>query len=406
MARPARIASSPVRAAPRLPIERTPYVARDPYGRLELALDSTRLIAGEAMTARCTRYVAPMLELSFLPIFTLRASAAPKVPRAADAVSAVTSRLDGASPQFRVPVPATLTPSFASTTHDLAWKLVARNGNVMAQVALDIVDATAQRSTRRLALAPTLADEAIATALVRYGEIGWTITDELSGGVTISRDLPAITISLGTSYRYDRQPRLSVVARVAYVPLGIELEVAKSGSMLRRTRDAESGIVAWDREHVVRTRCAEQCRPVLLFVVPLHPRQPALRATRARTDRWCQARAHGRRGLPTSRGYGSARSSPSRAPSRTPRATVPTRPASPSISSRGTRSRAGSPRRSRPATSRSPARCPARPCGSRCASTTAATRRWRSRSTCGSARRKRSRPRARDRCTPRATPAC
>jgi hypothetical protein len=269
------------------PIVREPLVmrstrtgARADKPRIELGLASKRLIAGETLAGSVALFHLDddkprELELALVPSLTLLGRGRPRDRRGEMLRRTIElpSGYAGKAHEFALEIPATITPSFTSRTHTLRWHLVAKTGsffgpNVVLEVPLEIVDATAARSTPQLLAPPRVAD-ARATALLSQlaQTAGWTETR----GEDPERDgaQPAITREIGEAelriaYSYRGEDGTFLVGRVDHPSLGLGLSVTPS-STLRHLffEDVEVDIADWDRAHHVTARFAEQTIPFL-----------------------------------------------------------------------------------------------------------------------------------------------
>jgi hypothetical protein len=262
--------------------------------RIELGLASTRLIAGETLVGTCALFHLDDDEprdvnLSLVPMFDLFGRGRLRERRG----SAIKGRMvmppgsAGTGVAFRLELPRTMTPSFTSETHRLAWWLVASTGSFLGPkvdvaVPLEVVDATAAAHTSKLTTAPRLGDERIATTFAQVASHrGWRGSDpdrdELAadGQFAIEHELGGCRLQIAYSYR--DQDGTFVVSRLEHPSLGLGLSVTPS-STLRHVffRDIEIDIGTWDRANLVQARYAEQTVPVLRAIVPALQRHEQL----------------------------------------------------------------------------------------------------------------------------------
>jgi hypothetical protein len=180
----------------------------------------------------------------------------------------------GTSVPFRFRLPDTMTPSFSTVTHELAWWLVAKSGSffstkVEVNVPLTVFDASAASRTERLSAAPRLTDERITGAFAQFAsEQGWqqAIDEDDPDQLLYEREADSATLRLGYTYRGETGAFL--VARVAYPSLGLGLNVTPSSRMRELfSKDIEVELAEWDRAHHVLARSAVQVQPFLRSLV-------------------------------------------------------------------------------------------------------------------------------------------
>jgi hypothetical protein len=278
----------PVRVPPPPRVERMPYAVRStqataPAGkpRLELSLASTRLIVGETLVGSCAVFHVDdrkPRELDIMLVPTLRLVRGGRFRERRGATYNIALTLPAGSAGTNVPfqfrLPATMTPSFKTITHEVVWHLIASYGSFFSgkeevAVALEIVDASAAATTAQLHAAPRLADQRVIAAFEQFATPnGWIVAQGDEDASPLIERAHA-GCDLGIGYAYRGKDGTFLVARVAHPSLGIGLAVTQSSS-LRHVffRDIEIDIAAWDRAHLVSARSAEQAVPFLQKAAP------------------------------------------------------------------------------------------------------------------------------------------
>jgi hypothetical protein len=321
----------PVRLPPPATVQRTPAAvtsltagAPADKPRIELALASTRLIAGEQVTGSVAVFHLDDdkprdVTMSLFPKLTLLKHGRTRYRDGGHYNFTVTlpAGSGGTSVPFAFRVPAHLPPTFATRSHAIAWALRAHTGSffgasVAVGMKLEIVDQAAAATTPQLAAPPRLADERVAALFHQFAAAnGWESTrfagdadapmtsgavsmtsgavsmtsgavSMTSGAVSIQRVVGESSLRIAYVYREDGT---FLVGRVAAPSLGLGLSVTPS-SALRHVfwKDIEVDISAWDRAHHVTARFAEQTIPALEATVPTLMRLPALGALVRWTD--------------------------------------------------------------------------------------------------------------------------
>lgn len=274
-------------------VERRPAMVRstsDPgKPRIELGLASTELIAGEELIGTCAVFHVDdskprEVDLALVPELALlgRGRARERRGREIAATMTIPANSAGSSIPFRLAIPASLTPSCSSATHELAWWLVARSGSffgggkVDVAVPLHIVDRSAAAVTPRLNAAPRLGDERIASVFARFAARGaWKGAEPEGDDFAIEKPVGAATLRI--AYAYRGEDGTFLVATVQVQSLGLGLAVAPSSSLRHMFwKDVEVDIDAWDRAHHVKARYPEQAIPFLRGVVPALTTVPEL----------------------------------------------------------------------------------------------------------------------------------
>jgi hypothetical protein len=276
----------PLRVPPPTTVERKPYAIRSSASadepRLELSLGSTHLIAGETVVGSLAVFhlddrKAREVDLTLVPSFKLHRGRRYYERRGETLGIAVTIPAGGAgtSVPFRFRLPDTMTPSFKTVTHELAWWLVAKSGSfftkkVELNVPLTVFDASAAARTERLIAAPRLTDERITTTFAEFArEHGWhaAVDEEDPDRLVYEREAGDATLRLG--YDYRGQAGSFLVAKVAYPALGLGLSVTPSSRVRELlSKDIQVSIPAWDRAHHVTARSAVQTLSFLNTTVP------------------------------------------------------------------------------------------------------------------------------------------
>lgn len=280
---PVRLPAPPVVTRTPLAMRSTPAGAPADKPRLELALASTRLIAGETVVGSCAVFHLDdrkprEVELQIVPVLRLhgRGRVRERRGRGYELQITLPAGSAGTSVPFQFALPAAITPTFTSVTHELAWLLIASSGSffggkVEMAVPLEIVDASAAATTERLRVAPRLADERTTAVFAGFAEHhGYALADDdddRAGPPRIVRAEGDAELQIAHAYRGEDGTFL--VTRVTYPSLGLDLDV-RPGSTLRHVffRDIEIAAADWDRNHLVAARSREQVVPVLRALVP------------------------------------------------------------------------------------------------------------------------------------------
>lgn len=283
---PYKIFDIPVRLPPPVQVVRVPVAMRSPGAagepRLELGLASTRLVAGEVVTGACAVFHVDdrkprEVELMLVPLLGLRRPRGRLLRPGSPFVFRIVlpAGSAGRSMPFSIRLPAEITPSFETVSHALAWHLVARTGSTFGQalevrVPLELVDAGAAAQSARLAAAPPLSDQRVATAFDAFARAhGWraAVVRDPDEQHAVEREAGDATLRLGYANRGERGTH--VVARVVHPPLGLGMAVTPSTALRELVaHDIEIDLAAWDRTHHVVARAADQTVPFLRAVVP------------------------------------------------------------------------------------------------------------------------------------------
>jgi hypothetical protein len=222
------------------------------------------------------------LSISLVPVLTLQGRGRTRERRGTtiDSTLVLPAGSAGSNVPFQLELPASLTPSFQTVTHGLAWWLVASSGGIFTakvsvSLGLEILDASAAATTTRLTTAPQLGDERVAAMFAAFAAAtGWraSVHDDrsdprLAGQVAVERE--AGDSELYLAYAYRGEEGTFAVSRIAHPALGLDLVVTPS-SALRHVffKDVEVDVESWDRAHHVTARFADQAIPPLRAVVP------------------------------------------------------------------------------------------------------------------------------------------
>lgn len=266
------------------PVVRVPRTVRSTAApgkpRIEIALASQNLIAGEELVGTCAVFHLDdseprRVDLALVPELALTGRGRPRERRGAEIAGEleIPAGSAGQGVPFRLALPASMTPSFVATTHSLAWWLVARSGSffggkVDVAVPLGIVDRSALGVTPKLSAAPRLGDERIATLFAQFAaDSGWKGGEPEAADFAIEKGVADLDVRI--AYEYRGQQGTFLVSSVAMPSLGLGLAVAPSSSLRHMFwKDIEVDIRAWDAAHHVKARFAEQAIPFLKAVVP------------------------------------------------------------------------------------------------------------------------------------------
>lgn len=282
-----------VRLPPPTDLTRAPYAATTERGamdqpRIEVGLASRRLVAGEVMEGTCALFhlddtKARDVALEIVPSFSLfgRGNHRERRGDATVATLVMPAGSAGRSVPFQLRLPLDLVPSFASSTHALAWFLIARTGSFFSTkaevvVPIEILDASAEPYIAAQAAAPRLGDERMASVFDAFAHAhGWHATSAAAGGeagsasagdehISIARE--AHDSQLGIGYAYRGTTGAFLVARIHHPSLGLGLAVTPSTARDLFFHDVEVAIAEWDRAHHVDARAADQAIPFLRIV--------------------------------------------------------------------------------------------------------------------------------------------
>ncbi len=287
-----------VRLSP-IAVERTPALVSAPPGaapgepRLEVALSSSRVVIGEPLRGTVAVFHLDATEpreitIAVVPQLRLHDGRRGRdsEPTRFRATVTLPARSAGASIPFEVDLPDEMVPSFTTITHSLAWRLEVHTGSffrgkVSAAIALDVIDAAAARHAAALPPPPQLADRQIVRAFRLVAASGEPALLPGGRGVTETAGETTVTVE------YDDRGREEavLVSRLDHPPLGLGLRVVPSlGLRALVMQDLELDIRAWDRDHFVDARHAEQALPFLRAVVAAWPPAGALGTLARWTD--------------------------------------------------------------------------------------------------------------------------
>ncbi len=275
---------------------RTPLVTRVPYEaegdepRLELALASSTVVAGEVVQGSVAMFHVDdrkdrEVDVSFEPYLMLRGAGRPWGMWGTGYRTTLTIPAGGAGKAIplRVRLPHTIPPSFAAETHEVQWFARLKTGSLFttkleATVPIKILDARAAETLPQITLVPRLADERVLTVFADYARAAVARDpdvslvaeerDEYPGEVpSLVWTRPDFTIRVGYAYRGTDGTFL--VARLVYPPLGLGLSIGPSTALRSLLEgDIEVGVAEWDRVHRVDARSAAQALPFLRPLVP------------------------------------------------------------------------------------------------------------------------------------------
>jgi hypothetical protein len=281
----------PAATAQRTPVHvRVPFEVKGDEPRIEVALASTTLVAGETMVGSCAVFHLPddkprELDVSFEPSLTLRTGRRQyeMVGEGYRTTLTLPAGTAGTGVQIRVGLPAAMTPSFTAVTHDVKWFVRFKIGSLFTtklegRIPILILDRRAATNLPALTTAPRLADERVLTVFQSYvqstlnGNAPMTlVADERAA---FPDEQPAVARAVGDAelrvgYAYRGTDGTFLVARVTYASLGLGLSIRPSSAFRSLlSADIEVGVAEWDRVHRVDAREAAQAVPFLRPLVP------------------------------------------------------------------------------------------------------------------------------------------
>jgi hypothetical protein len=275
----------PVRVPPPDVVERKPYAVRSSGGnepRIELSLASTRLVAGETVVGSLAVFHLDdkkprEIDVTLVPGFRLLRGGRYRERRGDTLGFTVTvpAGAAGTSIPFRFRLPAEITPSFAASTHELSWWMLAKTGSffgpkVEVGTRLEIFDASASARTERLRAAPRLTDERIAGAFAQLArDHGWNAAEDSDDPDQLVTERSFGDAMLRIGYAYRGEAGAFLIARVSYPSLGLDLSVTSSSRVRELlSKDIEIDLAEWDRAHHVIARSESQAQAFLRLAVP------------------------------------------------------------------------------------------------------------------------------------------
>lgn len=284
----------PVRLPPAPQVQRTPVSVRVPYEvagdepRIEIALASSTLVAGETMLGSVAVYHLPddqprEIDVSFEPQVLLRSAVRNHVAWGDGYRTTLTlpAGSAGTTVPIRIALPAMMTPSFHAVSHDLQWYVKVKIGSLFTtkiegMIPLTILDVRAAASLPPLTIVPRLADERVLAVFDRFvqsagGSGTRLVPDEQDAypGEQPSVVAASAEGEIRVGYAYKGTDGTYLVARASYPSLGLDLSVRPSSSLRELlSADIEVGTAEWDRVHRVDAREAAQALPFLRQLVP------------------------------------------------------------------------------------------------------------------------------------------
>jgi hypothetical protein len=281
----------PAETAQRTPVHvRVPFEAAGDEPRIEVALSSTTLVAGEAMVGSFAAFHLPddkprEVDVSFEPYLTLRGGGRNFEMWGQGYRTTITlpAGTAGTAVPFRVGMPADMTPSFSAVTHDVTWYVRFKIGSLFTtklegRIPILVLDTRASATLPGLTAAPHLADERVLSVFERYAAATrrTTVSMELVADEqeAFPGEQPAVVHSahdhvLRVGYAYRGTEGTFLVARVTYPSLGLALSIRPSSALRSLlSADIEVGVAEWDRVHRVDARDAAQAVPFLRPLVP------------------------------------------------------------------------------------------------------------------------------------------
>ncbi|MEO8703017.1 MAG: hypothetical protein ABI867_23425 [Kofleriaceae bacterium] len=257
-------------------VVRQPALVRTRGGELEVSLATKRLAIGETVVGWIATPPRPQ---AIDATVQLVARTEPGPVDFGWRRVAVTLPVGELAVPFELALPAGMPPTFDSKTHDRTWHLEVRTHarlrrrGIRLELPLEIVDPSEAGPAARTA--PEPGTHRIQPVFAAFAEAhGWTLvdrssSDEPDGSLLrpiATRDLGQRTYEL--AFAFAASGTLAV-ARARYPGLGLALDVEPSTPLRELfTRDLEADHAAWDRNHHVEARFAEQTEPFLRAVVP------------------------------------------------------------------------------------------------------------------------------------------
>lgn len=283
----------PVRLPPAAQVQRTPVSVRVPYEvagdepRIEVALASSTLVAGETLLGSVAVYHLPddqprEVDVSFEPQLVMRSAIRNHVMWGDGYRTTLTlpAGSAGTTVPIRIALPAVMTPSFHAVSHDLQWHVKVKIGSLFTTkieglIPLTILDVRAAGSLPPLTIVPRLADERVLALFDRFvqgprGAGSRLVPDEQDAYPGEQPSVVAASAGgeLRVGYAYKGTDGTYLVARATYPSLGLDLSVRPSSTLRELlSSDLEVGVEEWDRIHRVDAREAAQAVPFLRHVV-------------------------------------------------------------------------------------------------------------------------------------------
>lgn len=283
---------APVRIVPPPGAQRMPRIIREPFHaegdepRIELALASSTLVAGETVLGTCAVFHIDddkpiTVKLAFEPFLRLFGGGHIHEQWGGGYRSTIElpAGSAGKGVPFRVALPPEIVPSFTTHTHEVTWFLTASVGSLFrtklkAIVPLEILDARASDDLPKLTLVPRVADQRVLTVfehVTRQRPLRLVATEDerfLDEQPAVVQDVaPGVEARVG--YRYRGTDGTFLVGRARYPSLGIDLSVLPSTRMKEMLGDdIEVNVEEWDRVHRVDARDSSQAVPFLRELVP------------------------------------------------------------------------------------------------------------------------------------------
>lgn len=286
----------PTRLPPAATAQRTPVHVRVPFEvagsepRIEVALASTTLVAGETMVGSIAVFHLSddkprELDVSFEPQLTLRYGRRNYEISGQGYRTTVTlpAGSAGTAVPIRVRIPEDITPSFTAVTHDVTWFVRLKIGSLFttkleARIPILVLDTRASSTLPGMTAAPRLADERELAVFQTYvqstmrGDEPMTLLPDERPAFpdeqpSVVRIVDGGQVRVGYAYRGTDGTFL--VTRVTYPSLGLGLSIRPSSALRSLlSADIEVGVAEWDRVHRVDARDAAQAVPFLRPLVP------------------------------------------------------------------------------------------------------------------------------------------
>jgi hypothetical protein len=285
----------PLHVRPRPAAQRVPVLVREPFSpraddvRVELSLASSIVAAGEALTGSCALFHADTeeVEVAIEPRLQLFSRGQIFEHRGGGFATTLALPGNGTTVPFSVRLPADITPSFVSTTHQLDWVMQVTVGSFwrkkrQLEIPLVILDAHAIDDLPPQTFVPQVADARVVAMFERVAQrVGVELVTALDDSGTLER--PAlvqargdVTLHVGFTNRpkvaeSTQRPGSFVVGRIRYPRLGLQLRVHASSFMRELVAtDIEVDDKGWDSSHRVAGRDPAQIRAFLQPLVRMN----------------------------------------------------------------------------------------------------------------------------------------